>query len=381
MPNGHASYEPTVSAVLPCRNEEASLGHSIEQLQNTFSQNGISGEIIVSDSSNDSSPEITLKYNARLIKHNLPGYGRAYIEGFKAARGKYIFCADPDGSYDFTELPKFIKELENGFDLVIGNRFKGKIEKGSMPWIRRYIGNPLLSSVLRLFFGAKISDAHCGMRAIRREALEKINLQTEGMEFASEMIIKALKNGMRIKEIPIDYYKRIGKSKLRAFPDGWRHLRLMLLLSPFFLFFIPGFLMLIFGGVIHSWLYVGSSAIFGIPLFFHPMFISSLLIIVGYQTIIFAFFAKSYAILHLGETSEFINALHSRIKLETGIMIGLALLTIGAIMFVRIFLEWVYSGFGELNEIKNALTALILATLGVETIFSSFMLSIIGFKK
>ena len=156
MPDRHASYEPTVSAVLPCRNEEASLGHSIERLQDTFSQNGISGEIIVSDSSNDSSPEITLKHNARLIKHNLAGYGRAYIEGFKAARGKYIFCADPDGSYDFTELPKFIKELKNGFDLVIGNRFKGKIEKGSMPWARRYIGNPLLSSVLQIFFGAKI---------------------------------------------------------------------------------------------------------------------------------------------------------------------------------------------------------------------------------
>lgn len=224
-----AEKSPELSVVLPCRNEEEALVSCLQQIRDVFEANNIRGEIILSDSSADSSPQIARRFDVTLVKHNKEGYGMAYLEGFKAATGKYIFCADPDGSYDFAEISRFLDCLRGGYDFIIGNRFEGRIAPGAMPWLHQYVGNPLFSLLLRIFFRMKISDVHCGMRALSREALDKLRLKTLGMEFASEMVIKAVKKKLKIKELPINYYTRRGKSKLRSFADGWRHLRFMLL--------------------------------------------------------------------------------------------------------------------------------------------------------
>lgn len=222
----------TLSVILPCHNEEEGLGDSIKQIKKIFVENQINGEIIVSDSSTDKSPEIAKELGVTLLKHNLLGYGRAYLEGFTVAQGEFLFLADPDGSYDFREIPKFLKYLKEDNDFIIGNRFGGKIEKGAMPWSHKYIGNPLLSGLLRMFFQTNIRDIHCGMRAINKKALNNLNLKTTGMEFASEMLVEALGQGLKIKEVAINYHPRKGKSKLKPLVDGWRHLRLILLYSP-----------------------------------------------------------------------------------------------------------------------------------------------------
>jgi len=217
------------SIVLPCRNEQAAIAFCIRNINQTMGQAGIKDyEIIVSDSSSDNSPEIAKKLGAKVIKQNKKGYGAAYLEGFKAAKGEYIFCADADGSYDFAEIPRFLHYLKEGNDMVIGNRFKGTIEKGAMPFSHRYIGNPLLSKILSLLFSIKVNDAHCGMRAIKKQALKKLALKTTGMEFSSEMLIESSRNNLKIKELPINYYKRKGKSKLSSIPDGLRHLNLII---------------------------------------------------------------------------------------------------------------------------------------------------------
>ncbi len=274
-----------LSIVLPCRNEEGTLGECILRIGEVLAHHEINGEIIVSDSSMDRSPEIARDQGVILVKHDKEGYGMAYLEGFKAVSGRYIFCVDPDGSYDFAEIPHFLNYLRSGYDFVIGNRFKGRMAQGAMPWLHRYIGNPLFSFMLRMFFKEKISDVHCGMRAIKKEALDGLNLKTLGMEFASEMVIKAVKKKLKIKELPIDYHKRQGKSKLRSFADGWRHLRFMLLYSPLFLFFIPGVFLFSLGLLTMFWLYFNSPILLGIKLFYHPMFLSSVLVIIGYQII------------------------------------------------------------------------------------------------
>jgi len=190
-------------------------------------KNKILGEIIVSDSSQDRSPEIARKMGVILVKHDKDGYGQAYLEGFKVASGRYLFLADTDGTYSFSEIPKFLGFLDSGYDMVIGNRLTGKIYPGAMPHIHRYFGTPLLSIIFSLFFKNKIGDINCGMRAISRQALDSLDLKTTGMEFASEMMIKAVKQKLKIKEVSIDYFSRVGDSKLRTIPDGWRHLKFM----------------------------------------------------------------------------------------------------------------------------------------------------------
>lgn len=372
------SKNPEVSIILPCRNEEEALPFCLKELEKVLSKCNFSAEIIVSDSSKDKSPEIAKKYGAILVKHDKFGYGNAYLEGFKVAKGKYLFLADADGSYDFKELPKFIKLLKDGNDLVIGNRFGGKMQRKAMPWLHKAIGNPLLSGILRLFFGTTVRDSHCGMRAIKKEALEKINLRTTGMEFASEMIVKALKKKLKIADIDIDYHTRIGKTKMRSFRDGWRHLRFMLLYSPLFLFFIPGLLLFFVGLISILKLYFSSVTLFGIQFYVHPMFLSSMFILVGYQLVMFAGFARLYALTHLGDESKILDKALRSITLEKAIVVGGGIVLAGVILYLAIFLKWLNSGFGNAGEIKNSIIALTFVVLGVQTIFASFMMSIIG---
>jgi len=372
---------PEISIILPCRNEQEALPFCLEKIKKVIKDNNLSAEIIVSDSSTDKSPEIAKKYGVILIKHDKEGYGRAYLEAFKVAKGKYIFMADADSTYDFDRIPDFINELKNGNGMIMGNRLSGNIENGAMPWLNRHIGTPTLSFILKLFFGAKIIDSQSGMRAIKKESLEKLNLQTTGMEFASEMIVKAIKNNLKIKEIPVNYYKRKGTSKLKPISDAYKHIRFMLLYSPLFLFFIPGLAMFLLGLLSAIWIYFGSPQIFGIKLFYHPLFISSILAILGYQLIIFSAFAKIYSITHLGEKSEFFEKMFNYITIEKASIVGTLISFAGLIIYVLIFAKWLKSGFGSLNEIKNSIVALTLIVLGAQTIFSSFMFSILGIKK
>jgi glycosyltransferase involved in cell wall biosynthesis len=218
----------TISIILPCRNEEDSLKTCIQTIKQTLKQADIQAEIILSDSSTDKSPDIAKQEDIVVYKHDMEGYGRALLLAFQQAHGSYIFFADPDSSYDFVEIPRFLKYLDEGYDLVIGNRFGGNLEKRSMPWLHQYFGNPVLSLLINIFFRANITDAQSGMRACTKNALERMSLKTTGMEFASEMIIKASQLKLSVKEIPISYYPRLGQSKLRTFQDGFRHLRLII---------------------------------------------------------------------------------------------------------------------------------------------------------
>ncbi len=218
-----------ISIVMPCLNEEETLGICIEKAQSTLKSLGIQGEVIVADNgSTDNSVVITERLGARVVHQSIRGYGAAYLAGFASAKGQYIIMGDSDDTYDFTDLERFITPLQNGYDFVIGNRFKGTILPGAMPWARRYIGNPILSGMLRILFGTYISDSHCGMRSFTADAYKRMGLQTTGMEFASEMVIKAVQTNLKILEIPIIYHPRGGESKLNAVRDAWRHIRFML---------------------------------------------------------------------------------------------------------------------------------------------------------
>ncbi|MFH1606183.1 MAG: glycosyltransferase family 2 protein, partial [Nanoarchaeota archaeon] len=298
-----------VSIVLPCRNEEKSVGSCIIAIREVMNSLDYSYEIIVSDSSSDSSPKIAKKTGVRVIKHDKVGYGNALIEGFKAAKGQILVMGDCDNTYNFYELSRFLNAIKSA-DFVIGSRFKGEIKRGAMPFFHRYLGNPLLTFLLRLFFHTNISDAHSGFRAIKKDAYEQLGLKTTGMEFASEMIIKALKKGLKIKEVSISYNHRVGFSKMRSIRDGWKHLRFMLLFSPMYLFFIPSLFML-FGGIVP---------------FFKSNFLRLVLIVCGYQVFMLGLFAKTYAITKLEEKNRLVESVINNISIEKGIFISVLIL-------------------------------------------------------
>jgi glycosyltransferase involved in cell wall biosynthesis len=317
-----------------------------------------------------------------VVKHDKKGYGIAYLEGFKTVKGKYVFCADADGTYDFNEIPRFLHYLRQGYDFVIGNRFKGKMNKEAMPFSHRYIGNPFLSMILRLFFKAKVGDSHCGMRALTKEAIDKLELKTTGMEFASEMIIKAAKNKLKIKELAIDYHKRIGKSKLSSFTDGWRHLRFMLMYAPDYLFMIPGMLLLLFGIFIMGLFLIGPVEINGLVLYTHPMIVGSFLSILGYQIITLGIYAKTYAVsIGFEKNDKFIDFLAKLITFESGLILGFLVLVVSFIFGSILLLDWVVKGFPGVLKTNDMILILTLAILGVQTMFSAFFLSILLVKK
>lgn len=373
---------PKVSVVFPCRNEEKSLGVCIKKVQNYFKTSQIDGEIIVSDSSTDSSPDIARSHKVVLVKHDKEGYGRAYLEGFAYAHGEYVVCADPDGSYAMEDIHLLVEQLEKGSDMVLGNRFSGNMNKDSMPFINRYIGNPILSGLFRIFFRVPYRDIHCGLRAFRRSALEKMELRTTGMEFASEMVFEAIRTKALISEVPVHYLKRSGRSKLRPVSDAWRHIRFMLLYSPTYLFLLPGLFLFVLGTVGLLWFSFSEKVtVFGFNLYVHPIFVASLLTIVGVQTISFAFFAKTYAVTHFSIESRMLTYLHKHITLERGLSIGVVFLFLGLGIFSWILYTWVQQGFPNLQKIQIATLALTSSVVGIQIIFSSFMLSLLGIRK
>lgn len=377
-----------VSIIIPCLNEEKSIGLCISEIENVISASLLDAELVIIDNdSNDSTKAIILEYqkkfsNINLVEEKQRGYGSAYLAGIDNSVGEYIFMADADNTYDFKDIPLFINKLKlEKFDLVIGNRFSGKMGDKSMTWLHRYIGNPILSFLVRSFFKIKIKDIHCGARAIKRDALNKIVLYTKGMEFASEMIIKASKAKLKICEIPVAYNERIGESKLKSFSDGWRHLRFILLYSPNFLFLIPGLFLFILGSLLMIYFYFSNPEFLGIQLYVHPMFLFAVMIMVGYQIIFFAGFSRIYAVTHLGDSDKMIEMLFKKITLEKASILGFLLLVVGIFIYIYVFSKWINSGLGSLNEIKNSIVALTLIVLGIQTFFSAFMFSILGIKE
>lgn len=371
---------PEVSVVIPSLNEEDTIGICIEKIKKIFKEHNIDGEIIVADNSTDRTPEIARSLGAKVVTPDKRGYGYAYLYGFKYARGKYIVIGDADNTYDFLEIPKLLEPLRRGeADLVIGSRFKGKILEGAMPWLHRYIGNPLLTFLLNVFFKAGVSDAHSGFRAFTREALEKMDLKCHGMEFASEMIIEAVRKGLRIVEVPITYYPRTGESKLRSFSDGWRHLKFMLIRTPKHLFYIPGFLLFITGFVLVVLMSVTKIRIGGFSLGIHSMIAASFMSIVGYQLIFLGLFSSVYGYL-VGaiEYDRITKLIKEKITLERGILLGLFVFLVGFFYTLLILNKWISSGFRDLPLLNQDIFAFTLMIIGLQTIFFSFFLSIMS---
>lgn len=372
-----------VSLVMPCLNEEKTIGICIKKAFDAFKTEGIDGEVIVIDNgSTDNSASIAESMGAKVIEQPIRGYGSAYLMGLEEANGKYIIMADADNTYDLQEIGKFLIPLRQGYEFCIGSRFRGKILTGAMPWLHRYIGNPILTWILNLFFHGKISDAHCGMRAITKEAYKKMNLKTLGMEFASEMVILALKTKLKIKEIPITYHPREGESKLASFKDGWRHLRFMLLYSPTYLFLIPGMASFFIGLMLLLLLLPGPIRISNLYFDIHYMVLGSLLAILGFQIVNLGLYAKSYSLSeHFEESDKVIEWFLKHFNLERGIVIGALVTLVGLGINLYILIRWITTNFGPLSEVRTGLAGLTFMVIGIQTIFSSFFLSILGIRK
>jgi len=378
-------HSPEVSVVMPCLNEEETVGKCIKKTFDSFKRLNIEGEVIVCDNgSTDRSSQIAKSLGARVVYQEKKGYGSAYMKGFEEARGKYIIMGDSDDSYDFSDIERFITPLREGKDMVMGSRFKGKIIPGAMPWHHRYIGNPLLSWFLNRFFKTGISDAHCGMRSLTREAYRKMRLCTTGMEFASEMVINAAKAGLDMVEIPITFYPdgRSGKPHIRSFRDGWRHLRFMLMYSPTHLFLIPGAGLMLIGLVLSIVLLRGPIFIGGRGYSFHLSILGSLLTLLGFQIINLGLYAKAYSFKQYFERGDkFIEKFYTYFRLEWGLVIGFSLFMVGLLMDFFILYSWIKGGFGALLQVSKASFATTLMVMGVQIIFSSFFLSMLDVKK
>lgn len=371
---------PTLSVVIPCLNEADSVELVVRKALEGMRSAGISGEVVVADNgSTDGSPELAEGAGARVVHETRKGYGSAYLAGFIAARGRYILMGDADDTYDFTQLGRFVALLEDGADLVMGNRLKN-IHPGAMPWLHRYIGNPVLTGLLNLFFRTGVSDAHCGMRAFRRDLLPALNLRTTGMEFASEHVIRSSKLGLDIREIDIEYHPRKGESKLSSFSDGWRHLRFLLLHSPTWLFLVPG-AMLLLVGLLAALVVMADLNVLGRQWDIHALIGAALSVIGGAQIVQFGMFARTYAATYLDEHDALFDRLRRRLRLEHGLLFGGAVLLLGLVLCGVVVGVWINRGFGDLREQQVAVTGLVLVVLGLQTVFASFFLSMLGLHR
>lgn len=372
-----------VSVVLPCLNEEKAIGSCIRKIKEVFSREGISGEIIVADNGSvDRSSEIAAQEGAVVVLEPQRGYGAAYLRGLKEVRGKYIVIGDSDNSYDFYDIPKFLKSLSAGYDFVMGSRFKGKIRKGAMNWSHRYIGNPILSCMTRLFFNTRLSDIHCGMRAFTIEAYHKMRLKTSGMEFATEMVVSALRHNLRIYEIPINYYIRKGESKLIPLADAWRHIRFMLLYCPVWLYFIPGALVFCLGMLALLILLRGPFLFLGHYWDIHLMVFASVMSILSFQVLHLGVYAHTFAIRQGFLKYDALTLFFKRhFNLEKGIFLGGGIFLSGFIVMLFIFFEWFSQDFGTLHKIRESILAMTLLVIGLQTVFSSFFISLLFLER
>jgi glycosyltransferase involved in cell wall biosynthesis len=377
-----------VSILMPCLNEAETLAICVRQAVAALRDNNVAGEVLVADNgSTDGSQQIAINEGARVVAVPTRGYGAALLAGIEAAQGKYVLMADADASYDFGHLPRFLTKLEQGNDLVMGNRFSGEIKPGAMPPLHRYLGNPVLSFIGRLFFGIPVRDFHCGIRAMRRDAILGLHLQTTGMEFASEMVVKSSLAGLRIAEVPTTLSPD-GRSRpphLRTWRDGWRHLRFLLLFSPRWLFFYPGVITFFSGLLISLWLLLGPQTVGRWTFDVDTLTYALGLVLIGAHISVFAVSARVFGTQEgfLPPNPKF-ERIFKYVNLEVGLLFGCALLLVGLGILGYAIHLWHLADFGQLSPQRMLRLTLPSATcfmLGVEAIFGSFFLSLLGMNR
>ena len=369
-----------VSVVIPCLNEAENIEQCVRSSLRALEDAGLHGEVVVADNdSDDGSSELAAAAGARVVREPRRGYGSAYLAGFAAARGTYVVMLDADLTYPFEEIGHFVVQLRDGAQLVMGDRMDN-IQPGAMHWVNRYIGNPLLSGTLNLFFRTGIRDAHCGMRGFRRDILPTLDLRTTGMEFASEMVIRASKEKLDIREVPISYAPRGGQTKLSRWRDGWRHLRFLLVHSPTHLFVVPGGAMLAVGFVI-ALISLTQINLFGREWQLHSMIAGALLSIVGVQIVSLGLCAHAYGTYFMGERDPWFDRARARYRLEHGLLLGGAIALAGVAIAAAIVVVWIQRGFGQLSEERLAVGAATLVIVGLQIFFASFLLSILGLRR
>ena len=378
--DGQTAATPLVSVVIPCLNEAENIEACVTAARAALERMEVEAEVVVADNnSEDDSARIAEQAGARVVIEKRRGYGSAYLAGLAASRGRYVVMADADLTYDFGEIPRFVAALEDGAQMVIGDRMDN-IQPGAMPWLHRYVGNPVLTGLLNLFFRTGVNDAHCGMRALRRDVLPRLDLRTTGMEFASEMVIRASKEHLKIAEFPIQYRPRGGESKLSSFRDGWRHLRFLLVHSPNHLFILPGTVLAGLGTVIV--VFVGSGLdFFGRAWGLHALIGGALLMIVGTQVLALGLCAHAYGTYFMGERDPWFDRMRARFRLEHGLLLGGAFSLVGLVIGTVIVATWISHGFGSLADERLAVIAASLLIVGIQIFFSSFLLSILGLRR
>lgn len=380
------SDECEITVVMPCLNEAETLEICILEAQQALAESGLIGEIVIADNgSTDGSQQIALDLGARVVDVQEKGYGNALRGGIEAAHGKYIVMADSDASYHFGHTPRFVAKLREGFDLVMGNRFQGGIEPGAMPWKHRYIGNPVLSGIGRLFFACPAGDFHCGLRGFSREAYDRLELNTTGMEFASEMVIKATLQGQKIAEIPT-VLRPDGRSRpphLRSWRDGWRHLRFMLLYCPRWLFVFTGILLFLCGMAVMSAIALsGRVSVGSVSLNVNSSLAAAMTALVGFQVLLTGVFARRFATaIGIHPQNALITRAEGIASLELGIVLGFLALLAGSGLFASAFFVWRDAGFGQMSSdltVSRVIPSLTLIMIGLQSIFGSFLMSMIG---
>ena len=374
-----------VSIVMPCLNEAETLAKCIRHAQSAIAKGGLAAEIIVADNgSTDGSQKVATDLGAKVVDVPRKGYGSALIGGIDAAQGRFVVMGDADDSYDFEAIGLLIDKLREGYDLVVGNRFMGGIEPGAMPWSHRWVGNPVLTFISRVFFHAPVGDTHCGLRAFKKDAYEKMRLRATGMEFASEMVIKASLKGMRITEVAV-VLRPDGRSRaphLRTWRDGWRHLRFMLLFSPRWLFLYPGLALFAVGVVLSALLLPGPLHVAGVRLDIHTLLVAGFLSLIGYQLVLFAVFTKIFAVrMGFHPPHPVLEGLFRYITLEVGLLAGALMVLAGIVGLVLAVASWQSVGFGNLDPsltMREVIPAVLLLAIGTQTVFASFFISILS---
>jgi glycosyltransferase involved in cell wall biosynthesis len=368
-----------VSVVIPCLDEAETIGECVTRARGVLDESGLTGEVIVVDNgSTDGSGDLALAAGARVVEEPRRGYGSAYLAGLEVAHGDYIVMVDADLTYDFGEIPRFVDALQNGAQLVVGNRMQN-IEPGAMPLLSR-LGNPLLSGFLNVLHRTNVRDVHCGMRAVRRDVLPGLNLRTVGMEFASEMVIRATRERLDVREVPITLHPRVGTSKLSPFRDGWRHLRLILVYNPTFLFIVPGAVMFLVGSIITLLVFL-EVPVFGRNLLVHSLIFGCLLILIGVQAIGLGLSARAFGVYFISEQDQLFQRLRGKLRLEHGLALALLVLFGGLALIGVVIGKWAASGFGTLREERLAILAFTVIAVGAQIFFTSFLVSIIGLRR
>ena len=380
------AHSVEVSVVIPCLNEANSLGFCIEKALGAFRSAALLGEVVVADNgSTDGSMQIAESLGARVVHVKERGYGAALKAGIAASRGKFVIMGDADDSYDFSEVPQFVAKLREGNELVMGNRFKGAIKPGAMPPLHKYFGNPGLTALLNLFFHARIGDSYCGLRGFTREMYDRLDVRSSGMEFALEMVIKSAQIGARISEIPIILWpdKRGRPPHLRSFRDGWRSLRFMLMYAPNWLYLLPGILLLFAGLGLVFWLLPGQRRVSErVVLDIHTMIFGVIFTLLGAQILSIGAFAKVFSYAARFDRRQYsLRRVLRTITLEVGLLCGAVMFLAGFVGCAWITWGWASGGFGELNQIRQILFWSMWLFLGLQVIFSSFFLSMLGISR